>query len=239
MKAYWFNNVKNVGDMLSPVTIKGVTGVTPEWSDVTPEITPRVVGLGSIMNAVRPGDMVWGTGCMTERYYDMTGMHVLAVRGPLTAKCLGVDVPFGDPALLMPRFYKPSTYLPRHEVGIVPHYVDYAQVKDRKDDIPVIDVRMAWQKTIDYITSCDVIVSSSLHGIIIAEAYGIPAVWVRISGRVIGGSFKFDDYYLSTGRKPVEPARLSHLWDAVDRVQPPPVFDPAPLLEVAKRLPRV
>jgi len=236
MKAYWYN-FTNMGDMLSPITIKGVTGVTPEW-DPNPS-KHRVVGLGSIMGSVKPGDFVWGTGCISETApFDVTGADILAVRGPLTAAKLKVDVPFGDPALLMPRFYIPSQFGEKHEVGIVPHYVDIKSVKP-VDGVPIIDVRMNWMKTIDYITNCETIVSSCLHGIIIAEAYGIPAVWVKVTDKVLGNGFKFDDYYLSTGRKPVEPASLDDLEDAVKRVQPPPVWDSAPLLEVAKRLPRV
>ena len=128
--------------------------------------------------------------------------------------------------------------MPKHEVGIVPHYVDYKHVEPVAG-VPIIDVRMNWQKTIDYITNCETIVSSCLHGIIIAEAYGIPAVWVKVTDKVIGGSFKFDDYYLSTGRKPVKPASLDNLQDAVNRVQPPIDWDDTGLLEVSKRLPRV
>jgi hypothetical protein len=49
------------------------------------------------------------------------------------------------------------------------------------------------------LTSCRRIISSSLHGIIFAHAFDIPAAWVKISPRVIGDGFKFFDYYSSIG----------------------------------------
>lgn len=55
---------------------------------------------------------------------------VHAVRGPLTAERLaaqGIDGPpvHGDPALVMPWLYTPSTAT-RYPLGIVPHYADAA-----------------------------------------------------------------------------------------------------------------
>ena len=63
-------------------------------------------------------------------------------------------------------------------------------------------------------TACAYIVSSSLHGICVAEAYGIPAVWVRLADNIVGGEFKFRDYYASTGRD-MHPQdwRRQYFWD--------------------------
>jgi pyruvyltransferase len=43
--------------------------------------------------------------------------------------------------------------------------------------------------------SCRIIVSSSLHGLIFAHAYGLPAIWIKLSDRLVGGEFKFHDHY--------------------------------------------
>ena len=52
-------------------------------------------------------------------------------------------------------------------------------------------------KTTDEILKCRKIVSSSLHGIIVAHAYGIPAVWQKFSGNIFGDDIKYQDYFES------------------------------------------
>ena len=43
------------------------------------------------------------------------------------------------------------------------------------------------------------VLSSALHGVILAHAYGIPALPVRIGDGLVGGDFKFRDHYHSIG----------------------------------------
>lgn len=45
------------------------------------------------------------------------------------------------------------------------------------------------------------IISSSLHGIILAESYGVPAIFINED--MNDELFKFYDWYFSTGRKNV------------------------------------
>ncbi len=71
----------------------------------------------------------------------------------------------------------------------------------------VIDVQDECPHAIERIGQCAFIVSSSLHGLIVADALGIPNAWIRISDNLYGGSFKFIDYMRSVGRWDVEPIR--------------------------------
>jgi pyruvyltransferase len=65
------------------------------------------------------------------------------------------------------------------------------------------------QEFVDQLCRCRVIASSSLHGLIAADAYDIPFVWISLSKRLVGGDFKFRDYFLSTGREDVECLEIS------------------------------
>ncbi len=64
-----------------------------------------------------------------------------------------------------------------------------------KDDIWVIDIQGNWENVIDDINRCEFIASSSLHGIITADSYNIPSLWIKMSDKITGGNFKFQDMH--------------------------------------------
>lgn len=112
---------------------------------------------------------------------------------------MGIECPeiYGDPAILMPLFYQPQVVKKRKYV-IVPHYNEWQ--KYHKDDNYLSTFTRDYKAFIDSICSAEVVVSSSLHGIILAEAYGIPAIMIENSSGN-GNIFKYKDYYFSTGRE--------------------------------------
>jgi pyruvyltransferase len=232
LPTYWFHAEDNLGDLLSPVTLAYVSGLTPAL--VSRRYAGKVLAVGSVLQNLREGDIVWGAGAIRDTpIQPPPRVKILAVRGPLTRSLIQADVPevYGDPALLLPRFFRPSPW-PRCEVGLVPHSLDRDVMRSDDPNVRVIDVSDRWQDTVSSIASCDVVVSSSLHGIILAEAYGVPAVWVHASDRLSGGSFKFDDYYLSTGRE----GRQAIAWHgrpmaAVRAAERPPELDASALLD--------
>lgn len=65
-----------------------------------------------------------------------------------------------------------------------------------------------WHSVIDKICSCEVIASSSLHGIIVSDAYGIPNIWLQSLSWIPGGNIKFLDYFSGVNRDPVDPVIL-------------------------------
>lgn len=231
---YWWRGQPNFGDALSPEILGYVSGATPAY--VGRKARGKVLGLGSILRFVRPGDVVWGSGLMESTPLDASGATFLAVRGPLTRSLVrNADVPdvYGDPAILLPRFYNPPVTR-RHEVCVVPHFYDWKHVSvDPK--VAVVNVRDDWRTVIDTIRSSDVVVSSSLHGIIIAETYGIPAVWAVMGDRLVGGSFKFDDYYLSSDREARPVDWSTGLKAAVNAAVAPPTFSDTPLVSAWER----
>ena len=138
-------------------------------------------------------------------------MQYHAVRGPLTRKIVtdaGFSCPeiYGDPAILMPYIYRVSKQIDC-KIGIIPHYVDKKLVSHLRGvhkDVRILDIQGDIPEVMNEVARCKVILSSSLHGVIIAEALGRKACYVQMSNGVVGGDFKFKDYYASTGRQLVK-----------------------------------
>lgn len=174
--------------------------------------------------------IVWGAGVIdptTE--LPAKPRNVLAVRGPLTRKYLlvhGIECPevYGDPALLIPYIYNPQIDK-KYKLGIIPHYSDFdSPILERlKKDPEVLFIKMEgyknWTDVIDQILSCDQIASSSLHGLIISEAYKIPNLWIEIDGNLMGGHFKFHDFFLSLGKDRELPYIISKKTSAEDLIK--------------------
>lgn len=196
---FWPGN--NFGDKLSPIILEHFMGkkIVPAGRNET----GKILAVGSIMTALRENDVVWGAG--TQRRTRMEaprGAKFLAFRGPWTrSRILSRDKlteVYGDPAILLPLIYYPVVDK-TCKVGIIPHYVDKQFVNMERGQ-KMIDIQADWKTVIREILSCDEIISSSLHGIVCAEAYGIPARWAVYSKKILGGSWKFQDYFLGTGR---------------------------------------
>ena len=175
------------------------------------------IGSGLSASNVDERTIVWGQGIL---YEDATisahPKEVRSVRGPLTREKLlasGIECPevYGDPALLMPLVYRPLAQK-RYRLGFAVHFRErdlphVQEFRRQHPEILFIDMGdyVKWTEIIDKICSCEKLVSSSLHAIITADAYGIPNVFVKFSDKVLGGTFKFRDYFAGVGREYVEP----------------------------------
>lgn len=209
MIKYYEHGTNNVGDTLSGLILKHFLP-KEDWIEVNGDIANKVVSCGSVMSKVLDGDTVWGTGIIRKDFQFNKDATFLAVRGKLTRQSLldsGVRyVPevYGDPALLLPLIYKKKRPKKLYDIGYVPHYTEKDLFKGKK----FIDVELPVEKFIDEVLKYKKIVSSSLHGIIIAEAYGIPAEWAVWSNNLTGGEFKFRDYLTGTGRNEQGPGEF-------------------------------
>jgi pyruvyltransferase len=158
--------------------------------------------------------IVWGAGFISERDVPKTPSVIHAVRGKLTRKKLteaGIATPevFGDPGMLCRRLYDKKVPV-RFTYGIIPHYVHKKHpwlAENASDDLLVIDIEAGFESTIDQVRSCCHILSSSLHGLVIAEAYDIPCTWIEFDGqqKLCGGRFKFFDLFSGLGKQVAEP----------------------------------
>lgn len=231
----WFSVVRisilknNWGDDINFPLIKELTGrnAVPKQcaSDVDAE---NLLCVGSIIEGYMDNQsVIWGSGAIEgKKKLTYKPKKVCAVRGPLTRQYLldqGIECPeiYGDPALLMPLIYTPK-FEKKFKLGIIPHYseLELPEIKalSDRDDIIVIKMRnyATWQSVIDQIVSCEAIASSSLHGLIISDAYGVPNVHVRLSNNVEGGEFKYRDYYGGVGRVYIPAIDLSERIDLLE-----------------------
>lgn len=199
--AWWCQSL-NVGDRLTPYLIKKITGSDPVY--VEPSFNSRhYVFAGSVLNHCGLGAIVWGAGLGTLTDGVNPNIDICAVRGPISRaralscgnKCRPV---YGDPGLALPK-----VFIPKRErslgTGVVPHYIDLYRARSWWDEREVISPLQDVESFISEIVQYDRIISSSLHGIVIAHAYGIPAVWVQMSDSVGGDGTKFRDHMMSLG----------------------------------------
>jgi pyruvyltransferase len=180
---------------------------------------PVTVACGSVLQWVGWEDsVVWGSGFIDAgcRFWRKPG-EIRAVRGPLTRDLVlrqGVECPelYGDPALLLPRVLKPRPAAERFRLGLIPHWRDRGDPNVRRlaeaDGVRLIDVRLPVDQVVNEIAACETVASTSLHGVIVAAAYGVPAAWIEVSDRVEGGGFKFRDFFASLGIRDARPSRI-------------------------------
>jgi pyruvyltransferase len=216
---FWFRDTKNFGDVLNIYLAEKLSQRKITW--VNPSYWPfkHYLMIGSIVQFARRSSIIWGSGIISQEGDIPKPKHVLATRGPKSRLRFlenGIDCPeiYGDPAILLPHFYKPATDNKKWKLGVIPHYVDKSnaliQVLSKQENVHIIDIETDnIEGFVNELCQCEVVISSSLHGIILSEAYGIPAGWLKLSDKLAGGRFKFDDYYASTDRKEIEPIHLT------------------------------
>ena len=219
----WYKDgMNNWGDYLPPVMVKYITGEDSACiarSDTSPG--DRYSMIGSIMEELRsPNTIIWGTGFMWENgKIPARPKKICAVRGPLSRLNFikqGISCPeiYGDPALLFPKFYNPDIKK-KYKLGIIPHYVDktheWVKAIRAVDDpnILILDICSETHEFVNDLKSCDKVISSSLHGLIAADAYGIPSMWVQLTDKVGGRGFKFRDYFMSVNREDRTPYMIT------------------------------
>lgn len=209
----------NLGDMINPYLVEKLTGIPPKYAPRG----ERVIGIGSIIKFAKPGDKVWGAGCPSADQVIEPEAVYHAVRGPLTRRMVleaGGECPpvYGDPAWLLPLVY-PAQGLPRTaRLGLIRHFTHRDRPLELGDGVREIEIirngRAGIEAFLDEMLSCEAIVSTSLHGLIIANAYGIPARLATFDDgdrQIHGDGMKFEDYFLSIGLREVAPLNLATL----------------------------
>lgn len=215
----WWKATRNWGDVINPYLYEQLSGrpAPRHIGEKNPRRIPNYMIAGSVLKWADEESIVWGPGFLTQDdRLRVRPRRICAVRGPLSrAIILGQGIPcpevLGDPALLFPRLLDvPRTS--EYDLGIIPHYVDKKHPWLRRlrhtPEVLVINVQGGICEFIHQVCRCKAIASSSLHGVIIADAYAVPSLWIEFSDRIVGNGFKFRDYFASVGRIEREPVRI-------------------------------
>ena len=201
---YW-NESNNLGDILSPVVVNYMLGLKNIKPDTKINEKKHLYAIGSVLTAGIQDATVWGSGILNAKLtyrLEKRKLDVRAVRGPVTRAILmdyGYTVPevFGDPAILMPEIYEAVPLKKRKKYGLITHKDYILNEKYEEDKIVRLNICTDdYRSFLNQLVSVDVVISSSLHGIILAEAYGVPAILLKPQMDII----KYYDYYYSTGR---------------------------------------
>lgn len=199
-KNYLFGEVSGIGSGLGNYTLEG---------SLFKKIAKK------ISNIISPTVYIWGTGFV--RYKDIDcklykkNTNFCAVRGELSKKRIEklvgkkMDIPTGDAGIL-------ASYLldklpkKKYSVGIIAHYKEkdekvFSDLLNKFENSTFIDVQDTPLNVTKKIAECETIISSSLHGLIIADSLGVPNVHIIVTDNLLGDGFKFDDYYSAYGLK--------------------------------------
>ncbi len=205
---YWRpsdTSLRNFGDEITPIIVEKIWGIKCHWTRLA---DCKLVGAGSVLELLddygprKRFVHVWGSGYIKDgaSAHTRTNVKYSLVRGPLTGSRIGADVPYGDPGLLASKVFQRSSAI-KHKVGVVLHMkdMDSSDIKKMSRDVFIISPYQSPQKVAQDITSCEIIFSSSLHGLIFADSFNIPNFRLK-HNELEGQDYKFRDYYKSTGR---------------------------------------
>lgn len=189
---------------------------------------------------------VYGTGLISEPYFFepfgspkfemfFRNLSVSAVRGVYTKKRLEKilkknlnDIALGDPGLLASYLIYDAMPSKKYSVGIIPHYVDKENPKilelaENIKNSKIIDIQAGPLKVLKQIAECETIISTAMHGLIVADSLGIPNYWMKVSDKIYGKDYKYSDYYSVFGLTDPEPINL--MQQPVIDISPQIIFD--------------
>lgn len=243
-----YSLLQNAGDAFNKPLIESISGCTVTKSKVgTADMLALGGGLTNLQLASNPKRRliqktagllysirplyIWGAGFLygnSDEQFYRRNLVFCALRGELSRQKASfitgreIDVPLCDPGLLIGDVY-PSSKKKQYALGIISHYVErdhpfFDELHKSCPDSVRIDIQKKPDEVFELISQCETIASSSLHGLVFADALGIPNMHIAVSGQIAGGNFKFRDYYSAFGLKDCP-------WDINNRDRLPEVSD--------------
>lgn len=198
---YYWNVKPNVGDYFSFWLAKKL------YKDVFyTDVNPNLIITGSILGHKNLNDntIVWGAGwhnaAWSEKCLITNKENFKAVRGKLTANFLNLDlnkIALGDPGLLASKYFDYKNIIKKRKFLILCHWRDYDDIYEKYHrNYTVLNMGTNdLEGILKAICESEFVVSSSLHGIIFAHSFGIPAIHLEATNKESINNFKFKDYY--------------------------------------------
>jgi pyruvyltransferase len=212
VRAWWYLS-NNFGDSINELLIRALS--QKQLIASVDKSEPHYIVCGSILSEANKNSIVWGAGFSWEHHKksDLYGCeNVIAVRGDLSAERTGMEIKaIGDPALLLPMLYD-NEKIKEDYIGVIPHWTNIEAAVERYPDFKIISPLLPAPKFIDSIRGCEYIFSESLHGLIVADAYGVSNSWIDL-GANVGDGFKYKDYYSSTETDNMKAAKAISVLD--------------------------
>lgn len=223
---YWWRpsgNRINLGDEISPLIFRHVFHRDAIWADVN---ACDAIGVGSIFYPRKASRrkrkrplFIWGSGtleCRTCEYSDLS-IVIGALRGPRTAGAIRgcPEIPLGDPGLFVGEIFKKAEG-GGDGIGIIPHHSvrKHPDVKRLAESVgaraSILDFTDPdIKKTLDTLSRCNFVISSSLHGLIFSDSYGVPSLFWNDFG--VDNEWKFRDYFEGVAREEFASLNTSQL----------------------------
>lgn len=198
---------ENFGDYLSKIIV-GEMALKNNLKEMKLS-NKRLLSIGSILHFAKDNDIIWGSGINGKielTKLNFMNLDIKAVRGPLTKEILekkGIPTPevFGDPALLLPEFFSDLKYMPiKNKIIVIPNLNELEECRKLiPAQFQLVSPFLHWTKVVNEILSSEIVFTSSLHGLIVSEAFRVPVVLFKpFGGETL---FKYEDYLEGTGRK--------------------------------------
>ncbi|MBQ8784558.1 MAG: glycosyltransferase [Alphaproteobacteria bacterium] len=209
-----FSGFSNFGDMLNLYIARYIYG----WCVIPNLNRANLYCVGSLLSRIFEGNVrekkeitIIGTGMHRDIVFpEKFGrkLNIFAIRGKKSQEkikqLLGINVSItADPAVLIREIVKDYNRPKGKYIGVIPHFYDKNEESIKNvipDNVKIITVEDTPIQVLRDMMDCYCILSSSLHGLIFADALGIPNKRVSFSDEIIGGDLKYEDYYSVYGK---------------------------------------
>ena len=211
----YFDGVSNFGDLLNIDLFKFFNKSIQNPNCIMLAIGSLLDGflLSKKIKKSNTPVIVYGTGFIrdkTQKDIFAYPLKVYACRGYKTLERLkqadnvtiADNVTVGDPGLLVSKMFDTKNAKKKYKLGIIPHFVDNDNIllkKIKVENSVLLNIREAPEVLVPKIAECEYIISSAMHGLIAADSLGIPNIRMILTDKIVGGHYKYDDYYSALG----------------------------------------